>query len=70
MAGDQLGGGFGIVMFLIAFGQHIFLFRGQDRELADFGEIAVEAGVAVQSRNRSCRFSPCSRLAPFPCQLA
>ena len=43
----QLGCGFGILVFLIALGEHVFLLGGQHREFSDFGQIAVEALLAA-----------------------
>jgi hypothetical protein len=48
VAGHQLRSRLGITMFLIPLGKHVFLLCGQERELADFRQIAVEAGFTRQ----------------------
>ena len=49
---DELGRRLGILMFLVALREHIFLLGGQQRKLANFRQIAVEAGFTAQRRNR------------------
>ena len=52
VGGDELGRRLGILMFLVALREHIFLLGGQQRKLANFRQIAVEAGFTAQRRNR------------------
>ena len=56
---DQPGRRIGVLMLGPALGQHIFLFRRQDRELLDLGQIAVEPGLAAARRDRRRDVSHC-----------
>ncbi len=49
--GDELRRSFGIVMFLIALREHVFLLLRQHREFLDFGKITVEALLAAECRD-------------------
>ena len=53
VAGDQLRRGFGILVLGIALGEHVFLLGRQHGEFLDLGEIAVEALLTAQRRDRS-----------------
>ena len=49
--GNELRSSFGIVMFLVALREHVFLLLRQHGEFLDFGEIAVEALLTAERRN-------------------
>jgi len=52
VARHQLRCGFGVLVFLITLGEHVFLLGRKDRELLDLCEIAVEALLSAKSRHR------------------
>ena len=53
MAGDQLVRGVAVAVLLVALGEHVFLVRLEHRKLADFGEIARQAGFAGGNRRQT-----------------
>src|SRR5205085_10692320 len=64
---DQLGRSISILMLGPALGQHIFLFRRQNRKLLDLREIAVEACLTAGCGDRRRDVSTChgDLLAPW-----
>ena len=46
MAGHQLVGGTGVVVFVVAFRQHVFLLRFQHGKAAYFFKVSIEAAFA------------------------
>ena len=52
MAGDQLVGGLGVAMLAPALGEHEFLLRLQQRELADLLQVAAEVAFRRQGRRQ------------------
>ena len=66
MAGHELMGRIGIVMLVIALGEHVFLLRLEHGETADLLQITCETTFAAikawQSRlgHKSAPFHPCS----------
>ena len=56
---DQLGRGISVLMLGPALGQHIFLFRRQNRKLLDLREIAVEASLTARCGDRRRDVSTC-----------
>ncbi len=47
VAGDELRRGFIVAMFLETLGEHELLLGREQREFANFGQVAVEAGFAA-----------------------
>ncbi len=64
MAGHQFLGGFGVFMFLPAFGEHVFLARIQKRKLPNLGEIAGKPAFALQCWNATTAQIPNSLSPP------
>jgi NADPH-dependent 2,4-dienoyl-CoA reductase/sulfur reductase-like enzyme len=50
----ELRRSFGVVVFLVALGEHVFLLGRQHGEFLDFGEVAVEALLSAQCRHAQC----------------
>ena len=67
MRGNQLGSGLGILMFLIALGQHIFLLGLEQGIFADFGEVTVQAGLSAKGGDGGRDTTGLAHFFPF-CQ--
>jgi hypothetical protein len=66
VAVDQLRSRFRVIMLPPALGEHILFLGRKDRELLDFGKIAIEPGFPARSGYRDRAFDLCHSIPSLP----